>query len=90
MHTQRGSSAKSALYLIDGGAPQDQAVRLRRFREQHPDVEIILRGPWEAIIPEPDGQRVIVRWELADLLNETERRLADLDSASSGNGREGR
>lgn len=59
----------SGLLLIDGGAPPDQALRLRRFREAHPDIEIILRGPWQAIITKPDGERTILRWELFDLLD---------------------
>jgi hypothetical protein len=59
----------SGLLLIDGGAPPDQALRLRRFREAHPDIEIILRGPWQAVITEPDGERTILRWELCDLLD---------------------
>lgn len=66
-----------ALYLVDGRAPEDQVVRLQRFREEHPDIEVLWRGPWEAVIPESDGaQRVVVRYELNDLLNEVERRLA--------------
>jgi hypothetical protein len=62
-------------YLINGGAPPDQALRLQRFRDEHPDVEVIFRGPWQAIIAEPDGERILVRWELRDLLDELERRL---------------
>jgi antitoxin VapB len=58
------------LHVVAGGAPPDQAPRLRLFREEHPEVEVILRGPWQAIIPEPDGETVIVRWELMELLDE--------------------
>lgn len=56
-------------------APPDQALRLRQFRDEHPDVEVIFRGPWQAIIAEPDGERILVRWELRDLLDELDRRL---------------
>jgi DNA-binding transcriptional LysR family regulator len=62
--------------VIGGAAPLDLALRLKRFREEHPDIEIILRGPWEAVIPEPDGHRIVIRWELRDLLDEVEMRLA--------------
>ena len=75
---------QTSLHVIAGGAPEDQARRLRRFREDHPDVDIVLRGPWEAVIPEPDGQRVIVRWDLAVLLDAVEARLAARDVASAG------
>ncbi len=67
--------SRPSLYLIEGGAPPDQALRLRRFRDEHPDVEVIFRGPWQAIIAEPDGERVLIRWELGDLLDELNRRL---------------
>jgi hypothetical protein len=50
------------LYVVHGGARPDQAVRLRRFREEHPDVEIILRGPWQAVFAEPYGERTVTRW----------------------------
>jgi hypothetical protein len=41
----------------------DQVPRLQRFRREHPDV---IAGPgefgtWQARIPEPDGETVIVR-----------------------------
>ena len=58
----------AVMAVIDACAPADQAHRLRRFRQEHPEVEIIKHGPWEATVPEPDGQRTIVRWELRDLL----------------------
>ena len=71
------------LHVAGGGAPPDQALRLRQFREEHPDVEVILRGPWQAIIAEPDGERIIVRWELRDLLDELDRRLGPGDQAAA-------
>lgn len=50
-------------------APPDQALRLQRIREICPGIEIIRRGPWQAVIPEPDGERTVVRWELPEFLD---------------------
>ena len=58
----------AVLAVTDACAPADQAHRLKRFRQEHPEVEIIKQGPWEATVPEPDGRRTIVRWELRNLL----------------------
>jgi hypothetical protein len=55
--------------LAADDVPPDQALRMRRFREIYPGIEIIQRGPWQAVIPEPDGERTVVRWELSDLLD---------------------
>ena len=85
MPEQAGSPQdQRSLAVIDGQVLLDPALRLKRYREEHPDIEIILRGPWEALIPEPDGQRVIVRWELSDLLDEIGKRLAAGDATSAG------
>jgi len=64
-----GACDPAVLAVIDACAPADQAGRLKRFRQAHPEVEIIKHGPWEATVPEPDGERTIVRWELRDLLD---------------------
>jgi hypothetical protein len=50
-------------------APPDQALRLRRIREICPGIEITRCGPWQAVIPEPDGERTVIRWELAEFLD---------------------
>lgn len=74
--------ARPSLHVVDGDARPDPAPRLRRFREEHPDITIEWRSPWEAVMPEPDGaQRWVVRYELHDLLDEVERRLAQLATA---------
>jgi hypothetical protein len=85
MPEQAGSRQdQRSLAVVDGRALLDPASRLKRLREEHPDVEVILRGPCEALIPEQDGQRVIVRWELSDLLDEVDKRLAAGDAAPAG------
>jgi len=65
--TGNGRSGPGLLATSD--ASPDQALRLRRFGEICPGIEIIRRGPWQAVIPEPDGERTIVRWELSELLD---------------------
>jgi hypothetical protein len=49
----------------------DQVLRLRRFRESHPGVIIGDGGfgTWRARIPEPDGETVITRYTLRELLD---------------------
>lgn len=49
----------------------DQVLRLGRFREEHPDVIIGDGGfgVWQARIPEPDGERIITRYTLRELLD---------------------
>jgi hypothetical protein len=70
---------------VDADGRPDPALRLRRFRDEHPDIEIIWRNPREAVMPEPDGaQRWVVRYELHDLLDEVEHRLAEQAASRSG------
>ena len=49
----------------------DQVLRLGRFREEHPDVIIGDGGfgTWQARIPEPNGETVITRYTLRELLD---------------------
>jgi len=47
-----------------------QILRLDQFRRDHADVTIGAgNGWWQALIPEPDGERVITRYTLRDLLD---------------------
>jgi hypothetical protein len=48
----------------------DQLLRLARFRAAHPEVIIGDGGfgVWQARIPEPDGERIISRYTLRELL----------------------
>jgi hypothetical protein len=54
----------------------DQVRRLERFRVAHPGVVIgeVIRGCWQAWIPEPAGGTVVTRYSLRELLD----RLAEL------------
>ena len=64
----------------------DQIVRLSRFRVEHPDVIIGDGGfgTWQARIPELDGETVITRYILRELLDK-------LDELTTGHdGRPGR
>jgi hypothetical protein len=59
---------RPALRLVPG--EPDQVPRLAAFREAHPDVMISAgTGWWQAVIPEPDGERVITRYWLKALLD---------------------
>lgn len=60
----------------------DQLVRLARFRAAHPEV-IIGDGGFgtvQALLPEPDGETVITRYTLGELLD----RLDELTTRPSG------
>ena len=49
----------------------DQVLRLQAFRLAHPEVIIGDGGfgVWQACIPEPDGERIISRSTLRELLD---------------------
>lgn len=48
----------------------EQVMRLARFRQAHPAVMVGAgRGWWQAVIPEPDGEQVITRYTLGQLLD---------------------
>lgn len=71
------SQARPSLRVVSGDARPDPAPRLRRFRDQRPDIKIDWRNPWKAGIPKPDsGHGRVVAYELHDLMDEVERRLA--------------
>ncbi|HEX6527656.1 MAG TPA: hypothetical protein VF070_47715 [Streptosporangiaceae bacterium] len=62
--------------LHDGASFPDQVSRRERFKAAHPQVRITFVGPaWQAVIPLPDGEDVITRYELRDLLDVLEERL---------------
>jgi hypothetical protein len=56
---------------------RDQVLRLRTFRRQYPQVIIGtlgLGGAWQACVPQDDGEIVLTRYQLKDLLD----KLAEL------------
>ena len=75
-----------AIRLVRHGLPgalgePDQLLRLARFRDTHPDV-IIGDGGFgtvQARIPEPDGETVITRYTLQELLERLDELTAEQD-----------
>jgi hypothetical protein len=70
----------------DAGSPAwrrptvtESQQRLKRFREEHPDVEIVAHGYWQAVIPAASGETIITRWNLGELLD----KLDDLFAAAA-------
>ena len=63
----------------------DQVLRLQGFRAAHPEVIIGDGGfgVWQARIPEPDGERIISRYTLRELLD----KLAELTGGAPAGGR---
>ena len=61
----------------------DQVLRLQTFRAAHPEVIIgdAGFGVWQARIPEPDGEQIISRYALRELLDKLDK-LAGEGTAS--------
>ena len=57
----------------------DQVLRLQAFRAAHPEVIIGDGGfgVWQARIPEPDGEHVISRYTLRELLDKLDELTED-------------
>jgi len=70
---------RPALFLLEPG-DQDQVPRLNRFRQDHPGIAIRAGlGYWQAQLPEPNGELVITRYRLEDLLNKLDTLTAPPD-----------
>ena len=55
----------------------EQMLRLTRFREKHPEVEFgVGPGFWQGQIPASNGETVITRYLLEELLDKLEELLA--------------
>ena len=58
------------IMVIGEPAYADQVPRRQAYEAAHPQTEIIYRGAyWQALIPEPDGETVITRYTLRELLD---------------------
>jgi hypothetical protein len=76
------------LTVLGFGTGQDelgQMLRLQQFRKKHPDVIIGDGGfgTWQARIPAPDGETVITRYKLRELLDKLWELTAGHDSQPS-------
>jgi hypothetical protein len=62
----------------------DQVLRLQAFRAAHPEVIIGDGGfgVWQARIPEPDGERIISRYTLRELLDKLDELIGEHRSQS--------
>lgn len=60
--------ARRPLSLLPGDA--DQVLRLSQYRSDHPGVAICAGlGYWQAQIPQHDGEMIITRYQLRELLD---------------------
>ena len=66
----------TAPFVLDGPA---ELERLRQIRAEHPDVLVGGGGfgTWQAIIPEENGETVITRYTLRELLDKLGEILED-------------
>ena len=69
MNWGRAGMSRRALRLAR--EEPDQVLRLQTFRAAHPEVIIgeFGFGVWQACIPEPNGEHVISRYTLRELLD---------------------
>jgi len=63
----------------------DQVPRLQAFRAAHPEVIIGDGGfgVWPARIPEPDGERIISRYALRELLDKLDKLTGEETASGS-------
>ena len=66
----------TAPFVLDGPA---ELERLRQIRAEHPDILVGGGGfgTWQAIIPEENGETVITRYTLRELLDRLSEILED-------------
>ena len=78
-----GPLARSPLRTVPDDA--GQLLRLDQFRRDHTGVSIGAgSGWWQALIPEPDGERVITRYTLRELLDTLDQLTATPPGDRSG------
>jgi hypothetical protein len=68
----------------------DQVVRLRYFRKEHPGVSIYTGlGYWQARVPEANGETIVTRYLLGELLDKLDTILkAPQDNMETASGEE--
>ncbi len=77
--------SRAALRLVR--EEPDQVLRLQGFRAEHPEVVIgdFGFGVWQARIPEPNGEHVISRFTLRELLDKLHQLIGEhLSQPDSG------
>ena len=77
MHDDPTHSRPRMRILPGGCCEDDQVPRLLEFRKYHPDVTIELDGFWRAVIPADNGETVICRYELRDVLDKLDELFGD-------------
>jgi hypothetical protein len=61
----------------------EQVPRLARFRDEHPGITVKAGvGWWQAVVPEPDGETVLTRYLLRDLLDALAERFPETSEGS--------
>ena len=69
--------------LLLPAADEEQLPRLDAFAKRHPEAEVVIvgypgaGGTWQAVVPEPDGSVIVVRYTLGKLLDRLEPLLED-------------
>lgn len=68
-----------SVMIVRDGNDADQIPRLATFRAAHPGVLVGGGGfgTWQALIPEPNGETVVVRHTLGELLDRLNELLAE-------------
>lgn len=77
-------TSTSCLLRAAGGDDFDQGHRRRAFEAQHPEafIGMIASGTWQARIREENGETVVTRWFLRDLMDELEKRYPPADESA--------
>jgi hypothetical protein len=69
-------TGRRPLRTVQDGDDFDHLPRKRAFEAQHPEafIGMIASGTWQARIRQKNGETVITRWYLRDLMDELEKR----------------
>jgi hypothetical protein len=87
------TGGREGLIMMNGTRPAlrtipdepGQAARLRRFRDEHPGISVRPgTGYWQACIPEANGETVLTRYLLRDLLDKVDDVLCERQQPDAG------